>query len=209
MVNGSVCKNSSEHFSSQDSISLNGVLKNYQRNVYIMMNKPEGVISASKDGKSKTALDLLPPDLYRKDLFIAGRLDKNTTGFLLITNDGEFAHNILSPKKHIFKTYLVRLQKPLNGSEIDLFAKGITIGKLQCKPAILEVRGENEARITICEGKFHQIKRMFHAVDNEVVSLHREKMGGLFLDKKLLPGQARYITDDELKLLKDGEKSYE
>ncbi len=203
-VNGMVVRKCSEHFSTTDQIKRFGVLGKYQKYVYIMMNKPEGVLSATQDRHAKTALDLLPPDMRQRDLFVAGRLDKNTTGFLLITNDGDFAHNILSPKKHVQKTYIVELRDDIDPSAIDRFAGGIELSDFTCKPAELEILDLRLAKVKITEGKFHQIKRMFAAIENEVVKLHRCCMGDLPLDPRLEYGDARYITDDELKLLKGG-----
>lgn len=204
-VNGEIRKKSSEHCLPTDKVCLSGSEGKYQQYVYIMMNKPKGVISATKDAKAKTAVDLLPPDLFRKDLFVAGRLDKNTTGFLLFTNNGDFAHNILSPKKHIPKTYVALLASDPTEQDVQKFEEGILLGEFRCKPAKLEVLGNCKARITICEGKFHQIKRMFFAVQNEVIELHREKMGGLKLDAALAPGQARALSEQELQLMINGE----
>lgn len=203
-VNGVVVYKSSEHFSPSDEIARCGEIGKYQRYVYIMMNKPQGVLSATRDRNTKTALDLLPPQLRQRDLFVAGRLDKNTTGFLLITNDGDFAHNILSPKKHIAKTYIASLREPVPLSAIDKFRQGIELSDFTCKPAELEILEPCLARITVVEGKFHQIKRMFGAIGNEVIALHRSHMGTLELDPMLQCGEARYITDNELTLLKDG-----
>lgn len=201
-VNGTVIKQGAMHCFANDEICLSGQRGVYQKYFYIMMNKPQGVLSATKDIGAKTAVQLLPDSMFRKDLFVAGRLDKNTTGFLLLTNDGAFAHNILSPKNHIPKTYVAELKNPVRSSDVVAFEKGIELKDFLCKPAKLEALGGNTARITIVEGKFHQIKRMFHAVDNEVLALHRCKMGGLELDSHLAPGEARYITEQELRLLK-------
>ena len=204
-VNGAVCRDASEHFENDVQITNDGQNGEYRRYVYIMMNKPEGVVSAAKDAVTPTALSLLPPEMMRHDLFIAGRLDKNTTGFLLITNDGAFAHDILAPKKHIPKTYLATVTSDLRESDITAFSQGIAIGDERCKPARLTILSKRSARVTIEEGKFHQIKRMFHAVGNEVVTLKREKMGDLPLDPSLLPGQARYISEEELRRIKTQE----
>ncbi len=203
-VNGIVVRKSSEHFLTSDEIARCGIVGCYQKFVYIMMNKPDGVLSATRDRHTKTALDLLPEQMRQRDLFVAGRLDKNTTGFLLITNDGDFAHNILSPKKHIAKTYIASLRDPLDESAIVKFRQGVELSDFTCKPAVLEILEPHLARIKVVEGKFHQIKRMFGAVGNEVLSLHRSSMGDLELDPALQSGEARYITDDELERLKKG-----
>lgn len=203
-VNGVVVRKSNEHFSINDKIARCGQIGVYQKYVYIMMNKPEGVLSATQDRHTKTALDLLPESMRQRDLFVAGRLDKNTTGFLLITNDGDFAHNILSPKKHIAKTYIASLRDEIDDTAVLTFAQGIQLSDFVCKPAKLEILAPKCARITVVEGKFHQIKRMFAAIGNEVITLHRCKMGGLELDLRLQRGEARYITDEELIDLKKG-----
>ncbi len=201
-VNGQVITRSSTHCSVCDIVCRGGVQGKYQKYVYIMMNKPQGVLSATKDHKSKTALDLLTENMRQRDLFVAGRLDKNTTGFLLLTNDGDFAHKILSPKNHIPKTYIATLERDVRQTDILSFQKGIVLKDFTCKPAFLESYGEKTAKITIVEGKFHQIKRMFHATGNDVLTLHRCKMGSLELDPNLQPGQARYITEKELDLIR-------
>ncbi len=207
-VNGNVVRKSSEHFLVTDKIARFGVVGKYQKYVYIMMNKPKGILSATQDRHTKTAIDLLPPEMRQRDLFVAGRLDKNTTGFLLITNDGDFAHNILSPKKHVVKTYLAKLRDPVDVDAVERFARGIELSDFTCKPAQLEILELRFVKIKIIEGKFHQIKRMFGALGNEVLSLHRCCMGGLQLDSSLEFGQARYITESELDLLR-GENNNE
>ncbi len=174
--------------------------------VYIMMNKPKGVIS-STDGKrsgEKTVIDILPEEMKRKNLFPAGRLDRDTTGFMLITDDGAFAHDILSPKKHIPKTYSVTLDRPFTDETVRDFENGAELGKEKCLPASLEpLNGEKtKALVTIRQGKYHQIKRMFKKHSLEVLELKRIKMGGLELDESLAPGEARYLKEDELSLIK-------
>ena len=167
-----------------------------------MMNKPSGVISASADRNERTVIDLLPDEYKRKGLFPAGRLDKDTTGFVLITDDGDFAHRILSPKNHVFKTYLARLSHSLSENDISLISSGITLADgttlKEAKLEIVEAGDTPLVKIMICEGKYHQVKRMFAAAGNKVVSLHRSKMGGLALDTALKPGECREITQSEL-----------
>jgi 16S rRNA pseudouridine516 synthase len=176
----------------------------YSEHIYIMMNKPGGVLSASADKKAKTVVDLVPENLRRNGLFPAGRLDKDTTGFILLTDDGEFAHKILSPKNHIFKTYRVKTEKPVSDDDIRLLEGGITLSdgkKLkECKIKRLSDK-DNLIEIKICEGKYHQIKRMLHFVNNEVLVLERTKMGDLTIDNVLKPGECRLISDEELKLI--------
>ena len=180
-------------------VEYEGVLLSYNKYVYIMMNKPAGVISATSDNKTKTALDLLHEKDRRHDLFIAGRLDKDTTGLLLITNDGNFAHDILSPKKHVNKLYEVTLEHHYESHYGQAFADGIEIdGGYICKPAEFTAISECKCLLKIFEGKFHQVKRMFEALDNKVVSLKRISMGELVLDKTLKEGDYRYLNDQEI-----------
>nr|WP_243424511.1 pseudouridine synthase [Mediterraneibacter glycyrrhizinilyticus] len=172
----------------------------YEKYEYYMLNKPAGVISATTDKKEKTVLDLIG-EKQRKDLFPVGRLDKDTEGLLLITNDGELAHRLLSPKKHVDKVYYVRVQGELAEEDIRRLAEGIDIGEEKLTlPARLVIRKSgqfSEAEITIQEGKFHQVKRMFHALGKEVVYLKRLSMGTLVLDGNLKPGEYRKLTKEE------------
>lgn len=190
----------------RDAITVNGQPYAAERHVYIMLNKPEGVVSASRAGREKTVTDLVPPELFRKGLFPAGRLDKDTTGFVLITDDGEFAHRILSPKNHVKKTYVAQLAVPLEEAGLRALQKGIELrdGTLLL-PATVEITTEDRktVRIIIFEGKYHQIKRMFAAADNRVVALTRTHMGDLPLDPKLKPGECRLIQREELLLLSE------
>lgn len=179
----------------------------YSKYVYIMMNKPKGVISASEGRCEKTVVDILPDSMKRKNLFPAGRLDKDTTGFVLITDDGDFAHKILSPKNHIPKTYLAVLDKPFDESVISAFEQGVELKDDLCMPARLSpLDGDyTKAIVTIRQGMYHQIKRMFKKFGLTVTELERIKMGGLELDKALLPGACRYISTDELERIQAAE----
>ena len=185
-----------------DTVAIDGEQNSLKKHIYIMMNKPQGVISASDSESDETVVDLVPDELFRKGLFPAGRLDKDTTGFVLITDDGDFAHKILSPKNHIFKTYLARLQHELTVSDIETLEKGITLAAgTILKEAKVEIVENSETpliKIMICEGKYHQVKRMFAATGNKVIELHRSKMGELELDPNLKPGECREITPEEL-----------
>lgn len=186
-------------------IMVDGKALNYKKHIYIMLNKPQGVISASNDKTQKTVVDLVPPELYRDGLFPAGRLDGDTVGFVLITDDGDFAHRILSPKNHIMKTYHATLKAPLTDEDIEHFKNGIELsdGTL-CLEAEVRMLPETEdpiAEVKICEGKYHQVKRMFAALGNKVIYLRRVKMGELPLDETLPEGHCREITDDELRLI--------
>lgn len=170
---------------------------------YYMLNKPQGVISATEDKNERTVLDLI--DSGRKDLFPAGRLDKDTEGLLLITNDGPMSHRLLSPKKHVDKVYYARIEGRITTDDVRLFSEGLDIGEsrktLSAKLRILKADNESEVEVTIQEGKFHQVKRMFHAVGKEVLYLKRIQMGPLKLDDTLLPGAYRKLTEKEIELL--------
>lgn len=172
----------------------------YRKHIYIMMNKPQGVVCSTRDGASKTVLELLPPELYRDGIFPAGRLDKDTEGFVFLTDDGELAHNILSPKKHVDKVYFARLESPAEESYIERFAEGMEIdGGDVCLPAKLEISDDpHEVMITIREGMYHQIKRMAEALGNKIVYLKRIKIGGVALDEKLAPGECREMLHKEI-----------
>lgn len=204
-VNGVVIKKSDIKVSLDDVVTVDGESVMLKKHIYIMMNKPLGVVSASDCDTDKTVVDLVPDELYRKGLFPAGRLDKDTTGFVLITDDGDFAHKILSPKNHIFKTYLATLDHALSPEDIERLEKGITLGDgTVLKKAWVEITEQGDkpvVRIMICEGKYHQVKRMFAATGNRVVALHRQAMGKLPLDNDLLPGECREITPEELQLV--------
>lgn len=185
-----------------DSVCSEGVSLAYREHVYIMLNKPAGVICATRDRLSDTVLELIPAEMRRKNLFPAGRLDKDTVGFVLITDDGEFAHNMLSPKKHVDKRYFAVLDKPARPDDAELFASGMVIGEEKCLPARLEVtENPKEVYITLREGKYHQIKRMAEAAENKVVYLKRVSIGGLALDESLKEGECREITGEELDLI--------
>lgn len=176
--------------------------------LYLMLNKPAGVVSASRDGKFPTVVGLVPEELRRKGLFPVGRLDKNTTGLVILTDDGALAHRVLSPKNHVPKVYLARLDRPVTPEMAEGFAAGVVLADgTACLPARLEADGEdlNLARVTIREGIYHQIKRMFACYGATVLELRRLSMGGLLLDETLAPGQCRELTPDEVTLLQQTE----
>ena len=204
-LNGRVLKSSDEK-ADPDScvIAIDGKPLGYKKHIYIMLNKPQGIVSATDDRDHKTVIDLVPKELKRAGLFPAGRLDGDTVGFVLITDDGDFAHRILSPKNHIMKTYHATLQRPVTQADIDAFRNGIELkdGTL-CLEAQVKPLDSDEpmAEIKICEGKYHQVKRMFAALGNKVVYLKRVKMGELCLDESLEEGQCREITAEELELI--------
>lgn len=202
-LNGTVVRDSAVKVDlNVDTVVIDNEKITLKKHIYIMMNKPQGVISASDNEDDETVVDLVPDELFRKGLFPAGRLDKDTTGFVLITDDGDFAHKILSPKNHIFKTYLARLQHELTQNDIEMLEKGITLADgttlKEAKVEILENTQTPLIKIMICEGKYHQVKRMFAATGNKVISLHRSKMGELELDPQLKSGECREITSEEL-----------
>lgn len=191
------------------NVILDGERIGYASYVYYMLNKPSGVVSATEDKREKTVIDLIKGQ-KRKDLFPVGRLDKDTEGLLLITNDGDLAHQLLSPKKHVDKVYRARIEGQVTAEDAALFAKGLEIddedGAWRAMPAKLNILSsgpESEVEITIREGKFHQIKRMFEAVDKKVVYLKRLSMGSLRLDETLALGEYRELTEDEVQALKE------
>ena len=189
----------------KDEIRVEGREIICREHIYIMMNKPAGVISASEGGREKTVIDILPQELKRKGLFPAGRLDKDTVGFMLITDDGEFAHNILSPRHHVKKTYIASLEKPMTKENVEEFRRGVTLGDgTECLSAEAEMTGELTAKVVLSEGRYHQVKRMFAAQGNRVLSLKRTSIGALELDEGLQAGECRLITPDELKMVTEG-----
>ena len=184
-------------------ILLDGENIGYQRFTYIMLHKPAGVLSAVEDKRQKTVLDLLPEELQRRNLSPVGRLDKDTEGLLLLTNDGELTHRLLSPRHHVDKVYYARVDGRLEEADCAAFAAGITLGDgLECMPAGLEILSDSEALVTLQEGKFHQVKRMLAFCGKPVVYLKRLSMGPLRLDESLQPGEFRHLTGDEEKMLR-------
>lgn len=190
-----------------DEICFDGEKLDYEEFVYYMMNKPQGVISATEDPKHKTVLDLLDDYARAKEVFPVGRLDIDTHGLLLLTNDGKLAHALLSPKRHVDKTYMAQVKGIMSQEDIETFAKGIPLKDFTCQSAKLELMSldtkENKSlvRVTIAEGKFHQVKRMVAYCGKEVVDLQRVTMGTLTLDEELKRGEWRRLTKDELEAL--------
>ena len=186
-------------------IVVNGEAITYRRYTWIMLNKPAGYLSATEDGRGKTVLDLLPPELQKQKLFPVGRLDKDTEGLLLLTNQGGLAHDLLSPRHHVDKVYYTRVSGRLTEEDCTAFAAGMTLDDgLVCLPAGLEILSageESEARVTLREGKFHQIKRMLAQRGKPVVYLERIAMGNLPLDPGLERGKFRFLTEKEVELL--------
>ena len=205
LLNGQVERDPGAKVTRDDSVIMDGVPVAYEACEYYMLNKPPGVISASEDPSQKTVVDLLDAR-RRKDLFPVGRLDKDTEGLLLITNDGQLAHRLLAPGKHVDKVYQVRVEGSLSDTDVRAFAEGLRVDdSLTALPARLSILSSgtvSEAEVTIHEGKFHQIKRMFAALGKEVVYLKRMSMGPLVLDPALAPGESRKLTPEEIAMLK-------
>ena len=205
-VNGELCtKPETKIDENTDTVTVNGQAVNYRKHIYIMMNKPSGVVSATTDNHDKTVIDILPKEYQRKGLFPAGRLDKDTEGLLIITDDGDFAHRMLSPKKHVEKTYIAKLDKPVTNETIKCFEDGIIFADgTECMPAKLEIVSdcdEMTAKVTICEGKFHQVKKMFLCCGINVVHLQRISIGNLYLDSKLPIGSCKLLTNLDKELI--------
>ena len=206
-VNGETVRDPKFHVDEKiDEISVAGEPVVYREFIYLMMNKPQGVISATEDRFDETVIDLLTEDEQRFEPFPVGRLDKDTEGLLLITNDGKLAHELLSPKKHVDKTYYARINSPVTDEDIEAFKLGVVLDDgYETKPAQLNILNsgeESEIELTITEGKFHQVKRMFESVNKQVVFLKRLSMGPLPLDETLALGEYRELTEDELTKLK-------
>ena len=201
-VNGIVEKNPARKVDPEtDQISVDGTPVRYRQYVYYMLHKPAGVLSASRDSRAETVLDLLPEEMRRRDLFPAGRLDKDTEGLLLLTDDGDFAHRMLSPKHHVEKEYHARLDRPVTEEDIAAFANGLVLSDMVCLPAKAEILEAGETplvSIVLAEGKFHQVKRMFLSRGCTVTYLKRVRIGALKLDPKLPKGQARELTETEI-----------
>ena len=173
----------------------------YRKFTYIMLNKPEGYVSATEDGRLPTVIELLPEELQKIGLFPCGRLDKNTLGLMLLTNDGDTSHRLLAPKSHVTKTYAFKLKFPLSDADIVALQAGVDIGGYVTAPCTVERTGEREGKITLTEGKYHQIKLMMEAVHNQVTYLERISFGPLVLDAALDRGQWRYLVADEIAAL--------
>lgn len=179
----------------------------YQEYYYVMLNKPDGIISATEDRVYETVIDWVELDFGHAQLFPVGRLDIDTTGLLLLTNNGQLAHQLLSPKKKVKKRYEALIEGVVTEEDIKLFKQGLNLGDFITQPAVLEVLEVNESlkqsliHVEITEGKFHQVKRMFEAVDKAVIQLHRLTMGPLKLDEELALGEYRELTEEEMELL--------
>lgn len=205
-INGEIVKDAKEHIDpNQDIVIINGQEVVYKEFIYLMMNKPGGVISATEDNRDETVVDLLEMEDQVYEPFPVGRLDKDTEGLLLITNDGQLSHRLLSPKKHVPKTYFAVIEGEVTEEDIIAFRNGVTLDDgYETKPGelvILKSGLMSDIELTITEGKFHQVKRMFQAVGKRVVYLKRISMGSLKLDETLELGEYRELTDEELEEL--------
>ncbi|MBC1641601.1 rRNA pseudouridine synthase [Listeria welshimeri] len=205
VVNGTIQKDSKMQVNpDKDEITVHGTPVVYQEFVYFMLHKPQNVVSATEDNVSETVIDLLAQEDTLTNPFPVGRLDKDTEGLLIITNDGTLAHNLLSPKKHIDKTYYAKIDGEVLLEDVKAFAEGIALDDgYICKPARLEIINPNEIKVTIQEGKFHQVKRMFAARGKTVSYLKRISMGQLQLDESLELGKYRPLTETELAILQN------
>ncbi len=202
-ANGVVIRKSEDKIETEGlELTVEGQIIRWQKFTYLMMNKPGGVLTATRDSRQKTVLDLLPPELQKQELRPVGRLDKDTEGLLLLTNDGELSHRLLSPKSHVDKVYYAETEGTVEEADVAAFEAGMTLSDgLVCRSAGLEPLGEGKCLVTLREGKFHQVKRMLAERGKPVTYLKRISMGGVVLDKRLKKGQFRPITDTELKLL--------
>ncbi|WP_102263917.1 pseudouridine synthase [Mesobacillus jeotgali] len=205
-VNNEIVKDAKHHVDPEnDSITLNGEEIHYREFIYLMMNKPPGVISATEDNRDETVIDLLEIEDQVFEPFPVGRLDKDTEGLLLITNDGQLSHKLLSPKKHVPKTYFAVIEGEVTEKDIEAFKKGVTLDDgYETKPGelfILKSGLTSDIELTITEGKFHQVKRMFEAVGKRVIYLKRLSMGPLKLDETLELGEYRELSDEEVEML--------
>lgn len=196
-VNDQIIKSPKVHIEpNEDSILVHGEIIEYIEHVYIMLNKPKGYVSATEDQQSQTVIDLIP-EYQHLNIFPVGRLDKDTEGLLLITNDGDFNHELMSPNKHVSKKYEVISEHPITEDDIKAFKEGITLSDSKVKPAILTYIDDQTSHVTIYEGKYHQVKRMFHSIQNEVIHLKRIKIADLELDSNLESGNYRLLTEND------------
>ena len=184
-------------------IRVDGELLGYQKHTYLLLHKPAGLLTATEDPHGKTVMDLLPPEYRRRSLSPVGRLDKDTEGLLLLTDDGELNHRLTSPRYHVEKTYYARTEGVLTQVDVEAFARGIPLQDFTCLPAALELLGQGECLVTVSEGKFHQVKRMLASRGAPVICLKRLRMGPLSLDDGSVPGACRELTEDEVQALRD------
>ena len=203
-VNGRAARSGDEKVDpTVDTVIFCGQPVVYRQYTYIMLNKPQGVVSATEDGRDPTVLDLLPSEMRKDDLFPCGRLDKNTLGLMLITDNGVLAHRLLAPRSHVEKKYYFHAKFPLTEAQATQFESGLTLEDgYETKPAKIFLEGEGDRGvITLVEGKYHQIKRMLEALNNKITYLERIQFGNLTLDPALARGEWRYLTEEEIAVL--------
>lgn len=201
-VNGTVVRDVSFAVTDNDEVRVNGIVTDTSEFVYLMLNKPCGFVSTT-DADEENVLSFVPSELFRKGMFPVGRLDKDTSGLIFLTNDGAFSHMLTSPSRHVEKEYIATLERPLDEICFEFFAEGMTLKDgFTTRPAKLERLGEKKARVVISEGKYHQVRRMFACCGNRVETLKRVRIGGVELDPTLEEGEVRKLTDEELDLLK-------
>ena len=197
-VNGEVVNKPNIYVdANNDIICVDDMKIDYKKYVYLVLNKPKGYISATCDGNYPVVVELVPYEYQNRNIFPCGRLDKDTTGLMILSDDGDFSHNLLSPKKHVSKKYLVEVDKDLDDSLIDSFKEGIQLKDFTCKSSLLEIIDNRHCYVTLTEGKYHQIKRMFKYFGIEVINLKRISMGKLELPKDLEEGECRELTKEE------------
>lgn len=204
-VDGQTVRDPSQSFVGTEPLTLRGAPLDGRLTRHVMLHKPAGLLTAARDSKQPTVMDLLPPAYASLGCMPVGRLDKDTTGLLLLTTDGELNHRLLAPGRHVDKTYRATVDGPLTADHVAAFAAGLRLSDFDAQPAALEILSSGDAEsvalVTVHEGKFHQIKRMFEAVDRQVTALHRLTFGSLNLDEALSPGQWRELTAEELTAL--------
>ena len=204
-VNGQPARDPAQSFTGAEPLTLRGELLDGRLTRHIMLHKPAGLLTAARDRRQPTVMDLLPPACASLGCMPVGRLDKDTTGLLLLTTDGELNHRLLAPGRHVDKTYRATVDGPLTGEHVAAFAAGLHLSDFDAQPAALEILSSSDAEsvalVTVHEGKFHQIKRMFEAVERQVTALHRLTFGSLTLDETLLPGHWRELTEAEIAAL--------
>ena len=202
-VNGIIVKRPEQKvLESSDVISLDGAVLGYQAKHYYLMDKPTGVITAARDPKQKTVLELFPQEVQNQGIFPVGRLDKDTSGLLLFTDDGDFAHRVISPKSGVWKTYEAQVEGELSSADVQMFADGILLkDSTLCLPAKLQLLGPGRCLVTVQEGKYHQVRRMLAAAGKPVKTLRRLSVGGLRLDDGSVPGTWRPLREDEVSLV--------
>ena len=200
-VNGEAVKNPAFPVAEDADILLDGKRLDTRLTRHLMLHKPAGVLTAKEDNRQQTVMDVLPPLYTSLGCMPVGRLDKDTTGLLILTTDGELAHRLIAPERHVDKIYLATVDGTLEEKDRDAFATGIPLKDFTCLPATLDILSPNLGRVTVREGKYHQIKRMFGAVGKPVLALHRQSFGPLALDEALVPGDFRELTENEIAAL--------